>query len=129
MKFELKVLQGTQVSWLSVDATDRQSALQQVQSQGYGVLQVRTSQGSWLPQWPLKAQTFHLSLFSQELLALLESGLSLIEAIEGLAEKEQHDHARAVLTRLRTALYEGLPLSQALALQPSVFLHCTDPRQ
>lgn len=121
MKFELKVLQGTQVSWLSVDATDRQSALQQVQSQGYGVLQVRASQGSWLPQWPLKAQTFHLSLFSQELLALLESGLSLIEAIEGLAEKEQHDHARAVLTKLRTALYEGLPLSQALALQPSVF--------
>jgi general secretion pathway protein F len=122
MKFELKVLQGTQVSWLSVEATDRQSALHQVQAQGYGVLQVRaTRAGSWWPQWPLKAQTFNLSLFSQELLALLESGLSLIEATEGLAEKEQQDHARAVLTRLRTALYEGLPLSQALALQPTVF--------
>jgi len=122
MKFELKVLQGTQVSWLSVEATDRQSALHQVQAQGYGVLQVRAARaGSWRPQWPLKAQSFNLSLFSQELLALLESGLSLIEAIEGLAEKEQQDHARAVLTRLRTALYEGLPLSQALALQPSVF--------
>lgn len=122
MKFELKVLQGTQVSWLSVEATDRQSALHLVQAQGYGVLQVRAARaGSWWPQWPLKAQSFNLSLFSQELLALLESGLSLIEAIEGLAEKEQQDHARAVLARLRTALYEGLPLSQALALQPSVF--------
>ncbi|AKR42660.1 type II secretion system F family protein [Methylophilus sp. TWE2] len=122
MKFELKVLQGTQVSWLSVEATDRQSALHQVQAQGYGVLQVRAARaGSWWPQWPLKAQSFNLSLFSQELLALLESGLSLIEAIEGLAEKEQQDHARAVLARLRIALYEGLPLSQALALQPSVF--------
>ena len=122
MKFELMVLQGTQVSWLTLEATDRQSACQQVQAQGYGVLQVRQAQGArWLPAWPLKAQAFNLSLFSQELLALLESGLSLIEAIEGLAEKEQQDHARAVLTRLRTSLYEGLPLSQALTLQPAIF--------
>ncbi|MBF4990175.1 type II secretion system F family protein [Methylophilus sp. QUAN] len=121
MKFELKVLQGAQVSWLTVDAMDRQAALQQAQSQGYGVLQVRSARAHGWPQWPLKTQTFNLSLFSQELLTLLESGLSLIEAIEGLAEKEQQDHARAVLTQLRTALFEGLPLSQALALQPSVF--------
>lgn len=121
MKFELKVLQGAQVSWVSLDATDRQAALQQAQAKGYGVLQVRTSRASGWPQWPLKTHTFNLSLFSQELLTLLESGLSLIEAIEGLAEKEQQDHARAVLTQLRTALFEGLPLSQALALQPSVF--------
>jgi general secretion pathway protein F len=121
MKFELKVLQGAQVSWLTVDATDRQAALQQAQAQGYGVLQVRSARAQGLLKWPLKTQTFNLSLFSQELLTLLESGLSLIEAIEGLAEKEQQDHARAVLTQLRTALFEGLPLSQALALQPGVF--------
>lgn len=121
MKFELKVLQGAQVSWVSLDATDRQAALQQAQAKGYGVLQVRASRASGWPQWPLNTHTFNLSLFSQELLTLLESGLSLIEAIEGLAEKEQQDHARAVLTQLRTALFEGLPLSQALALQPGVF--------
>ena len=121
MKFELKVLQGAQVSWLAVDAMDRQTALQQAQSQGYGVLQVRSARAEGWLKWPLKTQTFNLSLFSQELLTLLESGLSLIEAIEGLAEKEQQDHARAVLTQLRTALFEGLPLSQALALQPGVF--------
>lgn len=122
MKFELKVLQGSQVSWLSLEATDSQAARVQAQAQGYGVLQVKPAKaGGWLPRWPWGTQHFNLSLFSQELLALLESGLSLIEAIEGLAEKEQHDDARAVLTRLRSALYEGLPLSQALALQPGVF--------
>ncbi|KQT42215.1 MULTISPECIES: type II secretion system F family protein [unclassified Methylophilus] len=122
MKFELKVMQGTQVSWLSLDAPDQQSARQQAQSQGYGILQVRQADAAgWLPKWPFNKQSFNLSLFSQELLALLESGLSLIEAIEGLAEKEQHDQSRYVLTRLSTSLYEGLPLSQALALQPEVF--------
>lgn len=122
MKFELKVMQGTQVGWLSLEAPDLQSARQQAQAQGYGILQVRqASTGGWLPKWPFNKQSFNLSLFSQELLALLESGLSLIEAIEGLAEKEQHDQSRYVLNRLRTSLYEGLPLSQALALQPEVF--------
>lgn len=122
MKFELKVMQGTQVGWLSLEAPDLQSARQQAQAQGYGILQVRqANSGGWLPKWPFNKQSFNLSLFSQELLALLESGLSLIEAIEGLAEKEQHDQSRYVLNRLRTSLYEGLPLSQALALQPEVF--------
>lgn len=122
MKFELKVLKGAQISWLSIEANDLQSARQQAQAQGLGVIQIRKAQASgWMPKWPGKKQTFNLSLFSQELLALLESGLSLIEAIEGLAEKEQQDHARVVLTKIRTSLYEGLPLSQALALQPSEF--------
>ena len=122
MKFELKVLQGTEVSWLSLDASDSQAARQQAQARGYGVLQVRQPrQGLAFPKWPVKKNSFQLSLFSQELLALLESGLSLIEAIEGLAEKEQQETSKAVLTALRTALYEGLPLSQALALQPAVF--------
>ncbi|MGP1717329.1 MAG: type II secretion system F family protein [Methylophilus sp.] len=122
MKFELKVMQGTQVSWLSLEAADQQSARQQAQAQGYGILQIRQADAAgWLPKWPFNKQRFNLSLFSQELLALLESGLSLIEAIEGLAEKEQHDQSRYVLTRLSTSLYEGLPLSQALAMQPEVF--------
>ncbi len=121
MKFDLKVLQGAQVQWVSLEATDRQAALLQAQGRGYGVLQIRSAQTRGWSQWSLKKHPFNLSLFSQELLMLLESGLSLIEAIEGLAEKEQQDHARAVLSQLRSSLFEGLPLSQALALQPAVF--------
>lgn len=122
MKFELKVLLGSRVSQLSLEAADIHSARLQAKAKGYGVLQIRPVRGGhWWSSWSPNKQKFNLSLFSQELLALLESGLSLIEAIEGLEEKEQHDHARAVLTSLRTALYEGLPLSQALTLQPDVF--------
>ncbi|MDP8566901.1 type II secretion system F family protein [Methylophilus aquaticus] len=123
MKFELKVMQGSQVSAMTLDAADAQAARMLAQARGYGVLRVipaRNAAGKKM-QWPWATQQFNVSLFSQELLALLESGLSLIEAIEGLAEKEQHDHAQAVLSQLRASLYEGLPLSQALAQQPEVF--------
>lgn len=123
MKFELKVLQDAQVSVLTLEAADAQAATKQAQSRGYGVLRVRATSAAraGVLSWPLAAQAFNVSLFSQELLALLESGLSLIEAIEGLAEKEQHDRSRSVLEQLRAALYEGLPLSQALAQQPDTF--------
>lgn len=123
MKFELKVMQGSQVSAMTLDAADAQAAKQLAQARGYGVLRVTPapSEKANAMQWPWAAQRFNVSLFSQELLALLESGLSLIEAIEGLAEKEQHDRSQAVLSQLREALYEGLPLSQALAQQPEVF--------
>ena len=71
-----------------------------------------------------RKQKFNVTLFSQELLALLESGLSLIESIEALAEKEQQAHAQMVFKQITKALYEGLPLSQALEQAAQVFTPC-----
>jgi general secretion pathway protein F len=45
-------------------------------------------------------KSFSLLLFSAELLALLEAGLSLVEAFEALLEKEASPTSRAVLERL-----------------------------
>ena len=64
---------------------------------------------------------FSLLLFSAELLALLEAGLSLVEAFEALLEKETSPLSRSVLERLTGHLREGLRFSAALARQPDVF--------
>ena len=40
---------------------------------------------------------FSLVLFSQELLALLKAGLSIVECLEALLEKEAHQLTRNVL--------------------------------
>lgn len=69
---------------------------------------------SWRPRFPLL-------LFTQELHALLRSGISLVEAIETLAEKESRAETRAALQRLLSALYEGKPFSQALQALPESF--------
>lgn len=119
MKFALKVMRGNEVSMLMLDAQDLQSARLQATGNGYTVLDCRALATRW--QLPSRQQPFQVSLFSQELLILLESGLSLIESIEGLAEKEQQPTSNQVLSKLRDALYEGLPFSQALARQPETF--------
>ncbi|MBL8523017.1 MAG: type II secretion system F family protein, partial [Betaproteobacteria bacterium] len=57
----------------------------------------------------------------QELLALLEAGLNLFDALETLAEKERDADCRAVLARLLTSLGEGKRFSDALEVEPRVF--------
>ncbi|MEQ1766661.1 MAG: type II secretion system F family protein, partial [Methylotenera sp.] len=123
MRFELKVAQGEAISSLALEASSDAQARSIAESQGFSVLAVR---GVGLSFQHLFSNhrakpKFNLMLFSQELLALLESGLSLVEAIEALAEKEQQAESKAVLNKVMAALYEGLPFSTALEKEPQVF--------
>src|SRR5512141_1929109 len=55
----------------------------------------------------LRHAAFPLSLFSQELLTLLEAGLTLVEALDTLRAKERAAGARALLESVCTDLAEG----------------------
>ena len=62
-----------------------------------------------------------LVTFSQELVALLEAGLSLVEAIDTLTEKESRPGVRRALEQIRARLFEGRTLSRALEELPQSF--------
>ena len=62
-----------------------------------------------------------LVLFSQELLALLNAGLGVVEALEALLEKEAAPATRSVLERMLGGLREGQRFSTVLADQPQYF--------
>ena len=64
---------------------------------------------------------FSLLLFNKELLALLEAGLSIVEALETLIEKETRDESRYVLASVHSGLHDGRTLSAALETQSDVF--------
>lgn len=123
MKFELKVMQGSQVSALALEAPNVVAAKQLAESQGLQILSIKRAgfKRMEIGGWRLEKHPFNVMLFSQELLALLESGMSLIEAIEALSEKEQQTQSVAVFKHMKDALYEGLPLSQALERLPETF--------
>jgi general secretion pathway protein F len=67
------------------------------------------------------AGRFPLSLFCQELLALLRAGIPLAEAVDALAEKENRPAVRAVLQDIRLALHQGRSLSLAMEARPDTF--------
>jgi general secretion pathway protein F len=121
MRFEVKAVKsGGAVVSLSLDARDDRDADQQARSQGYLVLGVRRAGSLGLPA-AFGAARFPLVLFTQELLALLRSGISLVEALETLNEKESKAGTAAVLAGLLARLREGQSFSTALQSHPDAF--------
>ena len=66
-------------------------------------------------------RAFGLDLFGQELVSLLDAGLSLVEVIDLLADKERGRGAGAVVAALRDELARGLSFAAALQRQPAAF--------
>ncbi|MBI2318086.1 MAG: type II secretion system F family protein [Betaproteobacteria bacterium] len=123
MKFELKAVRAPGgVVALTFDAVDELDAKSQAGAQGYSVLTVKAKQ-SWRPRMGSRRGQFPLLLFSQELLALLNAGLTVVEGIETLAEKEARPESRSLLQQIVAHLYEGRSLSYALQSFPAVFPH------
>lgn len=114
MRYEVKALRGEgDLTALLLDAADAGDAASQALAQGYTVIAVR-AKAAW-PTWRRqRAGHFPLVLFSQELLALLQAGLALVEALETLNEKEQRPEVRQTLSRMIASLYEGHSFSHAL---------------
>jgi general secretion pathway protein F len=120
MRYAVRAMGSAGVVTISVEAADAAAAREQVSAQALRPLSV--SANDLLPlTLRLRRSAFSLQLFSQELLALLEAGLSLSEAIEALHDKEQRPEARGVLEGLAGSLAEGRRFSDALAAQAQHF--------
>lgn len=101
-------------------ATSAEEAVRLASQTGLDVLQVRSSSLS-LSLFTSRRR-FDLALFAHELIALLRAGLSLIEALETLAERQQEaGQEHAVLAELVRRMREGQAFSQALQAFPASF--------
>jgi general secretion pathway protein F len=103
-----------------LEAPTQAEAMLMARAQGMHVLSIATRQ-NWLPAVRRREQAFPLMLFTQELATLLRAGLSLIDTLESLADKEQQIQQKKVLDDVTRALQEGRSFSQALGLAPAAF--------
>ena len=123
MQYQIKAFHGGRgIVQLTVDAGTAESARQQAEHQGMRVLTVAPARKlSALGASLGRTRAFPLVLFSQELATLINAGLSMITALESLAEKEADASTRKVLTTLVRLLYEGKSFSSSLAQYPEIF--------
>ncbi len=118
MRFLVKHLQpDLAVASETVEAASADDARRQLIGRGHSVISVTRQHG--LGQGG--GARFPLLLFSQELLALLNSGVGIVEAVQTLVEKESRAPVRQVLDRVLKSLREGQALSSALQSQPQAF--------
>ena len=116
MNYQVKAVRGREMVLLSISAMHEEDALSQAQSRGYTPISAvaqHATKGS--------SKKFPLILFSQELHALLEAGLNLVEAIETLAVKDDRSNGKSILDNLLQSLYQGHTFSASLEQQPQAF--------
>ena len=119
MQFDVRTLSPEMViGHLVVDGRDEADARRQVEARGLFVSAIHPARGGLRTG---RGKALSLVLFSQELLALLNAGLGIVEALEALLEKEASPATRGVLERLLAGLREGKRLSAVLAAQSTLF--------
>lgn len=119
MEFQARVLSPAgSIESLSHEAADEGAARRQLEQLGMQVLSLEARDRA---RGFGRMARFPLLLFAQELQALLAAGLSVIEALDLLVEREQSPLTRAVLERLGESLRAGHRLSAAVAQQPDIF--------
>ena len=119
MRFRVKAMSGVHdVLSYVLDAVDESDARRQVAGAGLAFISIARERSINLGG---RSTRMPLVTFSQELVALLDAGLSLVESIETLAEKESAPPIRRTLQQVLVRLREGQAFGAALAEHPVSF--------
>jgi general secretion pathway protein F len=119
MQFQVQALDARQqVVSLTLEAASEAAVRESARQQGLNAFFV---QPKGIRLSAPRAARFSASLFSVELMALLEAGLNLVEAVQTLAEKDGHGERHEVLAAMLAGIRRGEPFSQAVASLPRHF--------
>lgn len=123
MQFEIHALdRQQQVVALALEAQSEAAAREAAERRGLAVFSVKHLEARKLLRVLAKRRApFPTLLFSVELMALLDAGLNLVEALTALSEKHSNLEAGEVLCGILSAIHRGEPFSQAVAAFPQHF--------
>ena len=123
MQYQLRVLREGQAPYqFELDANSIEDARVKAEQQGLVVLQVKTSVSLIIQQTlNQKNSQFPLILFCQEFRVLFEAGLSVMDVLQTLIDKENNSTIKLTLQQLLVSVQEGKTLSQAMSLNANAF--------
>ena len=112
-----------------LEAETEQEALARLSQMGYFPLSIQTMEGTSAREQaaPRSVTRFarirrrDITLFTRQLADLLESGLTLMRALDVIGEQTESQRLRELLADLGSQVRDGRSLSEALALYPRVF--------
>jgi general secretion pathway protein F len=121
MQYEVRALHKNTVASVIVEALSDADARSQIAARSMQPLSVRAAGRNWFSKPGAARIRLSLTLFSQELLALLEGGLSIVDALEVLYEKEARPTVRSLYGLIVRGLKEGKSFSACLNDLPDLF--------
>jgi general secretion pathway protein F len=119
MRFRVKAMSGgADVLSYVLEAADEADARRQVAGAGLAFISIARERAV---NFGKRTVRMPLVTFSQEMVALLDAGLSLVESIETLGEKESSPTIKRTLDQVLLRLHEGQTFGAALAEHPQSF--------
>lgn len=119
MKFTVRVLAQGRACDMEIDAINEEEARRQLTARSLHPISIAHPKHSFLTA--SRKSRFSLINFSQEILVLLEAGLTVVEAIDALLEKERNTHIHLVLEGLKTGMHQGRGFAGAMEEHPNEF--------
>lgn len=121
MHFQVNAVDAKQeIVVLHLTVANKAAAIETAHKRGLTVLSIR-GRGFSVPFSFRRQPRFPTTLFSIELVSLLEAGLNLVEALQTLSDKEAHGERQMVISGILQAIYRGEPFSQAVTRFPRHF--------
>ena len=119
MEYRVKALDGSSsvVSYV-IDAADEADVRRQLALKELRVISLEPVRRL---RRLLQTSQLQVAVFSQQLVSLLDAGLSLVEALEALAQKESSAGTKRILDQILARLFEGQTLATAIAEHPATF--------
>jgi general secretion pathway protein F len=121
VQYEVRALQGNAVTSVRIEALNEADARSQALARALAPLSVRAAGRGLTRGAGSRSTGLSLLLFSQELLALLEGGLTIVESVDVLAEKEARPAVHNLYARIARGLVEGKSFSTCIEDVPDVF--------
>lgn len=115
-----KVVSGT------IEADSQAAVAQKLNSMGYAALSISEHKAGMkteirIPGFGGKVKLKDLAVMSRQFATMINSGLSLLRALNILAEQTPNKKLAEILTEVRNSVETGQSLSAALAEHPAVF--------
>jgi len=102
-----------------LDADGADEAAQQLRRQGFAVLELdERDDGGLFPRRVSKSEIVYMT---SQLAVMVDTGITLSTALEGIMSQEANPTLRRVLTDLKVAVEEGEDFSTALSKYPKLF--------
>lgn len=126
MKFQFKAISisGNQQEG-RIEATTQEKAIEILQRHKLVIVSIQPIR-EWLSMSGI-ANLFHrvkkdkIIIFSKELSVMLESGISLVEALRILYDQEENAYFKEQIYSIANKVDDGMPFSSALAESPTLF--------
>jgi type IV pilus assembly protein PilC len=105
----------------TVEASSLEDATQQLRREGFQVLELQEGDGDLGSLFPRRVTRAEIMYATNQLAVMVDTGISLSAALQGIFAQEQNPTLRKVLKDLNTSVEGGEDFSKALGRYPHLF--------